>query len=281
MSFCKRFGKFLFCCIAVAAVLQMAACRPRAVRRLRRVKDISFASVLLKKELVVGVEADIPPFAFKVAGSEELDGFEIEAAREVGKYLGLNVVFKTIDWNQKDMFLKTGQIDCIWSTFSYTKDRTEAYTLSKPYMKTALVIATMDDAPYITLHDIKHKRIGIQNASSMMNSLAELRRTYSGGFNNPVFFDNLKEGLEAIENGEIEGLLYDVLVINTLIHSERRYYRIIGEPVEANDYVIAFRKNDIALKNKVDEAVDYLAANDILERISRKWFGGDVSVIRR
>ena len=84
-----------------------------------------------------------------------------------------------------------------------------------------------------------------------------------------------------MEDGKIDGILYDVLIINAFIQSFNKPYKIIGEAVEADDYVIAFRKNDTALRDKVDEAIDYLAKNDILEKISRKWFGGDVSVIRR
>ena len=280
MVYVKRFGCIILSLFILAVILLAAACTPRAERKRIRTKDISLAKVLLKKELVVGLEPDIPPFTFRNIFSGQLDGYEIEVAKEVGKYLDIKVTFKAIDWNQKNQLLKTGQIDCIWSSFSYTKDRAAAYTLSRPYMKTAIVIAAMKDSPYSTLNEIKHRRIGIQSASSMVDSLDEMRR-FHGGFNPPIFFDSLEQGLQDLEDGKIDGILYDVLIINAFIQSFNKPYKIIGEAVEADDYVIAFRKNDTALRDKVDEAIDYLAKNDILEKISRKWFGGDVSVIRR
>ena len=276
----RRFGCIILSLFILAVILLAAACTPRAERKRIRTKDISLAKVLLKKELVVGLELDIPPLTFRNIFSGQLDGYEIEVAKEVGKYLDIKVTFKAIDWNQKNQLLKTGQIDCIWSSFSYTKDRAAAYTLSRPYMKTAIVIATMKDSPYSTLNEIKRRRIGIQSASSMVDSLDEMRR-FHGGFNTPIFFDSLEQGLQDLEDGKIDGILYDVLIINAFIQSFNKPYKIIGEAVEADDYVIAFRKNDTALRDKVDEAIDYLAKNDILEKLSRKWFGGDVSVIRR
>lgn len=276
----RRFGCIILSLFILAVILLAAACTPRAERKRIRTKDVSLAKVLLKKELVVGLEPDIPPLTFRNIFSGQLDGYEIEVAKEVGKYLDIKVTFKAIDWNQKNQLLKTGQIDCIWSSFSYTKDRAAAYTLSRPYMKTAIVIATMKDSPYSTLNEIKHRRIGIQSASSMVDSLDEMRR-FHGGFNTSIFFDSLEQGLQDLEDGKIDGILYDVLIINAFIQSFNKPYKIIGEAVEADDYVIAFRKNDTALRDKVDEAIDYLAKNDILEKISRKWFGGDVSVIRR
>ena len=280
MVYVKRFGCIILSLFILAVILLAAACTPRAERKRIRTKDISLAKVLLKKELVVGLEPDIPPFTFRNIFSGQLDGYEIEVAKEVGKYLDIKVTFKAIDWNQKNQLLKTGQIDCIWSSFSYTKDRAAAYTLSRPYMKTAIVIAAMKDSPYSTLNEIKHRRIGIQSASSMVDSLDEMRR-FHGGFNTPMFVASLEQGLQDLEDGKIDGILYDVLIINAFIQSFNKPYKIIGEAVEADDYVIAFRKNDTALRDKVDEAIDYLAKNDILEKISRKWFGGDVSVIRR
>ena len=46
-----------------------------------------------------------------------------------------------------------------------------------------------------------------------------------------------------------------------------------------DNYGIAFRKEDVALKDKVEEILKEMKADGSLAAISEKWFGKDITVV--
>ena len=44
-------------------------------------------------------------------------------------------------------------------------------------------------------------------------------------------------------------------------------------------YAIGFRKEDVALRDKVNEILDEMAADGTLAQISQNWFGEDISIV--
>ncbi len=260
--------------------LLIISCKPRAIRKFRRHKDISMAKILLKKELVIGIDDNQPPFSFIDEDSGKPDGYDIDIASEVGKQIGVNVIFKTVKNEEKDRLLQNEELDCLWSCFAYTPERDNRYTLAEPLIRTAVVFAVMDSSEYTTLEQLKDKNIGVHKTSAIFNSLKRATDMY-GGFNNLVFFDNYDLALEAMETGKVDTVVHDLLVLNTYIRSNLKPYRIINEAIDAHDYVIAFRKNEIALKDRIEDALYALAKKGVLENTSKKWFGVDISLIGR
>ena len=44
-------------------------------------------------------------------------------------------------------------------------------------------------------------------------------------------------------------------------------------------YAIGFRKDDLALRDKVNEILNEMAADGTLAKISETWFGSDISLV--
>ena len=59
------------------------------------------------KAIVVGLDDNYPPMGFKNENNE-IDGFDIDVAKEAAKRLGRPVEFKAIDWDSKEAELKSG-----------------------------------------------------------------------------------------------------------------------------------------------------------------------------
>ena len=73
--------------------------------------------VLDKDELVVGLDIAFPPMGFQDENNE-IVGFDVDLAKEVGKILGVNVQLKPIDWKSKEMELKSGKVDVLWNGYT-------------------------------------------------------------------------------------------------------------------------------------------------------------------
>lgn len=264
------------------------SCVPKAVRKKIRNQDVSLARVMVKKEFVVGLEYEFPPFAYINLFSKALDGYDIDVIKEMCKRMDVKPVFKNLDWAKKDDMLKNGEIDCIWSAFSYTKSRAKTYTLSMPYIRTAGIIVVPANSSISTLDDLKDKTIGVQEGASLQSIIHQMAGKYNEftqtvlfPFTKLVLFPTPNEALQAMERGEVDGVAHDLLAINNLINSKQRPYRIINEALGAEEYVVAFRLGDIALKNKVEEVLKEMAKTDFFEKTSKKWFGANISLIGR
>lgn len=266
--------------IFLFTVLVMISCKPKAVRIQKKENDISLAKILVKKEFIIGIRDDHPPFSFLNLFTTKMEGYDIEVAEELCKKMKVKPIFKVIKWDQRDKLLKDGEIDCIWSAFAYSKERDEAYSLTTPYIKSAIILVVKNKSPYYTIQDIREKKIGVMFSSSIQAGLKKAEFTH-GVFKRTVVFRTTQEALNALEKDEIECVVYDLLSINSLIQTRKGSYRVLGEAISYEEYVIAFRKEDIALMNAVESTLKNMAQTDFLEKTSKKWFGANISIIGR
>lgn len=266
--------------IFLFTILVMTSCKPKAVRIQKKANDISLAKILVKKEFIIGIRDDYPPFSFLNLFTTKMEGYDIEVAQELCNRMKIKPIFKVIKWDQRDKLLKDGQIDCIWSAFAYSKKRDKIYSLTSPYIKSAIILVVKDKSPYYTIQDIREKKIGITSSSFIHESLKKAESTH-GVFKNTLVFQSAQEAVNALEKDEIECVVYDLLSISSLIQARKGSYRVLDEAIAYEEYVIAFRKEDIALMNAVKSTLEDMAKTDFLEKTSKKWFGANVSIIGR
>ncbi len=273
-----NYAKLVF--ILLLTVLELSACRPKAVRVRKKENDISLAKVFVKKELIIGVRDDYPPLSFLNLFTASVEGYDIELAQEICRRLKVKPVFKVIKWSRRKELLNNGDIDCIWGAFGYSKERAEAYSLTAPYIRAAIIFVVKDDSPYYSIQDIKEKKIGVLSASFMQSSLKKAEFTY-GVFKNTVVYQKAIDAVAALDKGEVDCVVHDLLAINSLMKSRKERYRVINEAIASKDYIIAFRKGDIALMKAVESTLEEMAKSDFLEKTSKKWFDANISIVGR
>ncbi len=84
------------------------------------------------KDVKVGSECTYPPFNFRDAKGE-LQGFDIDVAREIGKRLNVNLVFVCQQWDGMIPALLAGKFDLIVASMSITDERKKSIDFSVPY----------------------------------------------------------------------------------------------------------------------------------------------------
>lgn len=91
------------------------------------------------KKLVVGLDDSFPPMGFRDE-KNEIVGFDIDLANEVGRLMGYEVVLQPIDWASKELELESGNIDCIWNALTITQERKASMLITEPYLANNQVI---------------------------------------------------------------------------------------------------------------------------------------------
>ena len=235
--------------------------------------DDSWQKVLEKGELILGMETNFAPLGF-TDDSGEIVGFEVEVANEVCNRLGITLVEQPIIWEEKEDDLALGKIDCVWNGMSITPQREKDMNLSEPYMENHIVFVVPADSGIETVEDLKGKSICVQYSSTA----EELLQTdyADGGFYTVSLEDNF-EALRQLELGFFDGMCGDSVFIDYWIATKAQgEYITIPATDEVDQYAIGFRKNDQALRDKIQETLDQLVADGTFTAISEKWFGRDI-----
>ncbi|MBQ7565417.1 MAG: amino acid ABC transporter substrate-binding protein [Lachnospiraceae bacterium] len=238
--------------------------------------DDSLQKVLEKKELVLGLDDHFPPMGF-IDDSGEITGFDVKTAEEVCKRLGVTLVKKPINWDEKENELSEGRIDCIWNGLSVNPARAEMWNLSEPYMINEIVFVVARNSGIKSAGELYGKRVGIQKGSSAEDVFAASE--LSGGCELTVL-DNNVELLEQMELGKLDSVLLDsVFVYYYIAENDKDYYLLPGA-LATEEFAVGFRKTDSALRDRVQEILKEMKTDGSLAKLSTKWFGMDITTVK-
>ena len=81
--------------------------------------------------MIVGSD-NYPPYNYEDADGK-LTGIDVDLATEAFRRMGYQAVFRTIDWEAKKELVESGEIDCIWGSFSID-GRENQYQWTRAYM---------------------------------------------------------------------------------------------------------------------------------------------------
>lgn len=91
-----------------------------------------------KGTLVVGI-TDFAPMDYKSEDGSWI-GFDADMATAFAEYLGVEVEFVEIEWDNKVLELNSGSIDCVWNGMTLTAEVLSAMSCSNPYCNNAQVV---------------------------------------------------------------------------------------------------------------------------------------------
>jgi polar amino acid transport system substrate-binding protein len=130
----------------------------------------------IKKEGVIkiGLEDSFPPMEFRDS-KNELKGFDIDLANEIGKKLGVKTEFVPTDFNGIILALKTGKFDAVISGLSITDERKKEIAFSDPYlMDSQIIIVKNGNTAIKKSEDLKGKTVGVGLGTTSENVAAKL-----------------------------------------------------------------------------------------------------------
>ena len=239
--------------------------------------DESWNKVKESGQLVLGLDDGFPPMGFRDENNN-IVGFDIDAAEEVCKRLGVKLVLQPVVWETIEQELNTGKIDCIWNGFTITDSRKENILFSKPYMYNRQVLVVKKDSEYSKLSDFEGKKLALQAGSSAAVAL-DASPDFKSKLKDVVEFDDNLTALMDLEKGGVDVVLMDEVVANYNIQTREAGIKVLDEELATEEYGVGFRKKDNALMSKVQETLEAMSEDGTLTKTSEKWFGKDVTTI--
>ena len=226
--------------------------------------------------LIVGFDQDFPPMGF-VGDNGEYTGFDLDLAKEVASRLGLEYKAQPIAWDSKDMELESGNIDCIWNGFTIT-GREDDYTWTTPYMANKQVFVVANDSDIKSQTDLAGKVVEVQADSSAEAALKE-NQDLANTFGQLLTTPDYNTAFMDLEQGAVDAVAMDVIVAGYQIKQRNADFKILDDSLSEEEYGVGFKKGNTELRDKVQEALEEMAADGTLAKISDEWFGEDVTTI--
>ena len=225
-----------------------------------------------KKTLVVGIDAEYPPFSY-LGNDGNYTGFDIEVAQAACDQLGWEMKVFPVHWEQKLVQLDAKECDCIWSGMTILDSMKEAgYTLSAPYYDNTQVIMVKEGSDIKSSADLAGKVVAVQlgtSGDSLLGEKGDLA-SLTATFKDLVRCDSFLKCFTELGGGAVDAVIVDKPVA-TSYADKNAGFTVLSEELGAEQYGIAFRAADKELCASIEGAVKTLVDNGTYAKIAEKY----------
>ncbi|KAF0091923.1 MAG: polar amino acid transport system substrate-binding protein [Fusobacteria bacterium] len=223
------------------------------------------------KKFVVGFDAEFPPYGF-IDDKGEYVGFDLDLAEEVSKRNDWELVKQPIDWDAKDLELKSGNVDCIWNGFTIN-GREDKYTWSSPYVNNSQVFVVATDSKIADQADLAGKVIATQKDSSALAALNDdENKALKSSFKNVIEFGDYNTAFLELEMGTVDAIAMDIGVAKAQMESRKsKSFEILDDYLSSEKYGVGFLLGNEELRDKVEATLMEMLDDGTFLKIAKKW----------
>ncbi len=226
-----------------------------------------------KGEIIIATEGAWAPWTYHDE-NDTLVGFDVEVAQAIAAKLGVTATFVETEWDGIFAGLDAQRYDIAANGVEITDERSEKYDFSTPYgyIRTALVVRGDNDT-ITSFEDLSGKK----TANSIASTYMILAESYGA---TAVGVDTLDQTIQMVLSGRADATLNaEVSVYDYLSVHPDANIKIVALTEEASQVALPVRKGEdsATLLAAINQAIEELANEGELTRISEKYFGKDIT----
>jgi polar amino acid transport system substrate-binding protein len=205
------------------------------------------------------------------------NGFESAVAYAVAARLGYlpgQVTWTRVGFDEA--IAKPDGFDFDINQFTITEDRRKQVDFSSGYYTVAQTVITVDGSPIsgaTALADLKDAQLGAMNGTTSLDAINGVIAPSKV----PQVFDDNALAAQALQNGQIDGLVVDLPTAFYMTGAQLTDGKVIGQlktaSGEAEQLGLLLAK-DSPLTSCVTAAVDSLRTDGTLDGLAEKWLAG-------
>ncbi|AAY91472.1 amino acid ABC transporter [Pseudomonas protegens] len=233
------------------------------------------ASTAQAETLKIATEGAYPPFNY-VDSNNQLHGFDVDIANALCKQMKVECQIVAQDWEGIIPALLAKKYDAVVASMIATDERKKKIAFSNHYYRTPLSVAVAKDSDITDAQtNFKGRTVGAQ-ASSTQAIYAEDHYGPAGA--DVKFYPTLDEANSDLAAGRVDGVIADKFPLLAWAESTGKdCCKIIGDVNGTTaDASIAVRKEDNALRERLNKALDEIVADGTYKQISSRYFAFDI-----
>ncbi len=244
---------------------------------MKRVVALLFAAVAAAsapaqdKPLVVGVDGTFAPHAMPKLGGG-VEGFNVDLINAIGAKMGRKVEIFAGQFSGLIPAMNSGQLSFVGAPTTVTPERAQQLLFTEGYLNTYYAfVVPLKAANVKSLEDLKGKTISVNRGSAYDKWLQENAAKY--GFK-PESFGTNADAVQALISGRADVHMSGNTVAAYAVLKAKDQIKLAALKLdEGLVWGAAFRKDDAALRNAVEDALECLKMEGAVARLHEKWFG--------
>ncbi|PYY83092.1 amino acid ABC transporter [Pseudomonas sp. TKO26] len=233
------------------------------------------ASAAQAETLKIATEGAYPPFNY-VDSNNQLHGFDVDITNALCERMKVQCTIVAQDWEGIIPALLAKKYDAVVASMIATDERKKKIAFSNHYYRTPLSVAVAKDSDITDAQtNFKGRTVGAQ-ASSTQAIYAEDHYGPAGA--DVKFYPTLDEANSDLAAGRVDGVIADKFPLLAWAESAGKdCCKIIGDVNGTTaDASIAVRKEDNALRERLNQALDEIVADGTYKKISSRYFAFDI-----
>lgn len=221
-----------------------------------------------------------PPFSIKQPDGQWA-GFEPDLIRALCAQMQAECEFKDVAWDGIIPALLANKVDVIFNSLSITEERERQIAFSRAYYDTAIGVAAPQGAPLqISPEGLKGKTIGVQISTVSSNYL----KKYYEKIADVRYYETQDQVNSDLLAGRVDLMVADANAVSIFLKTPEAQAgglefkgNVPHDPLFGRGVGAGLRKQDQALKARLDDAIGKLLASEDYKSISARYFDFSVA----
>lgn len=220
--------------------------------------------------LRVGTKIDVPGFGFQNPETGNIEGFEVDIARELAKRIkgspdalqvtGVNVT-------TRGAMLDNGTLDATLATFTITEERKRSYNFSRPYYTDHIGVLVKRSSGIVDLAGLDGKTVGVALSATTRDKLTAAGDEI-GIHMKFAEYSTYPEIKIALVAGRVDAFSVDRSILNGYVDDSTM---LLDTHLSPQEYGVATKKSNTELAGRIDDAVAAMQADGTLGALEERW----------
>lgn len=231
--------------------------------------------IIARGRIIVGVDQSQNLLSFRNTATDELQGFEIDLAREIARDIfndPKKVEFRYVDSANWIEALEANQIDIAMRTASITRERQDQVFFSTPYFMGSTRMLVPSHSPIKEISNLAEQTICVTN-----NSTGAEQVRAQAPKSDLLVARSSADCLIALQQNQASAVVTDDVILSGMA-AQDPFTSIVGKPLTTEHYGIAIAKPGVrhhttGLIRQVNSTLERVFADGTWQRTYNHWLG--------
>lgn len=221
--------------------------------------------------LRTAVDGTFAPHAMPKLGGG-LEGFQIDLFTEVARRMHRGITIDSASFSGLIPALQAGRYDFLAAPTTVTPERAQNLLFTQGYIWTAYQFGIRKgEKPLTGWEDLKGKAVAVNKGTPYETLSKQMGEKY--GFQTLVF-DTQPDAVQAVLSGHAAATLAGNTVIRYAAKRNPQFVADLALEDTKAHWAAPFRKDEVALRNEMDDVLKCMKKDGTIAKLSEKWFGG-------
>jgi len=219
------------------------------------------------KTLLVGTNAEYPPFAF--IENDEIVGFDIDVIKELAKRMGKSFTLSNMSFEALIPELQVGSIHVVVGGITPTPERSKRALFTLPHLENDQLMAVQKagSQPITTAQDLNNSVVVVNQGYSSDHYVSDIKTKEMVRISSPL----VSMGLLALESGQADVYVASKGALQPFLKKSHNKYLITPIEQTGESSALAISKKYPQLYSQIQSTMGEMIKDGTIARLQKKW----------